>query len=134
LDHRSRVCVCVRERERECDRERGTHCLNLETATSTVPRQVPCVGVCVCVCVRVCVCDRERVRHCLNKERLPLLLEQGTASHGEEKKRKSSQFTTDQGTRQQKSALGHEARTRAWQERVLGIQNKTDTTAILALA
>ncbi len=33
-----------------------------------------------------------------------------------------------------KSALRHEVRMRAWQQRGLGIQNKTDTTAILALA
>jgi hypothetical protein len=31
-------------------------------------------------------------------------------------------------------ALRHEARMRAWQIRVVWIQNKTDTTSILALA
>ncbi len=50
-------------------------------------------------------------------------------------KKKSSQFTTGQVTiDEEKSALRHEVRTRAWQKRVLGIQTKTDTTAILALA
>jgi hypothetical protein len=37
-------------------------------------------------------------------------------------------------TCERKSALRHEVSMRAWQKRGLGIQNKTDTNAILALA
>jgi hypothetical protein len=46
------------------------------------------------------------------------------------------QFTTGHGSlrEKQKSARRHEARTREWQKRGLRIQNKTDTTSILALA